>query len=341
MGSVVGMEISASAVRAVEVKGGHTAHPAVVRAYAVDLPDGVANDGEVLNTDLFQIALDNLWSKGKFASRNVALCVGNRQSVVRQLTLPYLPGKQFAQALPFQAEQFLSASADDLLLDFYPQELHEGEEPEVSGLLTAVSKTTVEKNIAVLKSAKLNVLHADLLPYAVSRLEHLAEARSGGRLQVTLSADTSYISLVTGKVTEVIRVVALGTSDIAAAVEERVDGDPLTAMRSIGVLGGDDYEEEEIAGTIRAEVTVLTDAIRSTIEYVRSMNEGAAGIEEIVLVGNARHIAGLGRRITEAVGVRARYSDAITKLTQGKSLELGSSVAEFAAATGVAIEGGK
>lgn len=345
MGSVVGMEISASAVRAVEIKGGHTSRPAVIRAYSVDLPEGVARDGEVLNTDMFQIALENLWSKGKFASREVALCVGNRQSVVRQVTLPFLPGKQLKQSLPFQAAELLPIATEDLLIDFYPQQLLElDDKAEVEGLLVAVAKRAVEKNIAVLNSAKLRVLRADLLPFAVSRLEHVAQARAGRRLQVTINSDTTYISLVSGAVTEVIRVVALGTGDVAAAVGEYLGADEeaaLSAMRHIGLSAGEDAHEEELSEVMRNEITVITDAIRSTIEYARSSGDGDARVDEIVLVGNGRHIAGLGRAISEATATPTRFSDAISKLTHGKSLELGNSVTEFAAAAGVAMQGGK
>ncbi len=85
---VVGLDIGSTHVRAAEVRpgrGGNAAkRTATLTRYAeIPLPLGAVRDGEVANAETVTAALKELWTLGKFTSRDVNLGVGNQRVIVR------------------------------------------------------------------------------------------------------------------------------------------------------------------------------------------------------------------------------------------------------------------
>ena len=86
----IGLDIGSTAVRAVELVGTPLT---VVRASQVALPPGAVESGEVREPAAVTEALRKLWSEGGFKGKQVWLGVGNQRVVVREISLPYLPGE--------------------------------------------------------------------------------------------------------------------------------------------------------------------------------------------------------------------------------------------------------
>ena len=85
---VIGLDIGSTAVRAAQVEfSGKSASSSqqatLVRYGEVPIPLGAVRDGEVAEPEMVAHALQELWSRAKFDSKEVVLGVGNQRVVVR------------------------------------------------------------------------------------------------------------------------------------------------------------------------------------------------------------------------------------------------------------------
>ncbi|MEO7015155.1 MAG: pilus assembly protein PilM, partial [Leifsonia sp.] len=139
--SIVGVDISANRIRAVELSSLSKPKPTLVRYHSVPLPQNAVSRGEVLDGPVVAAALKRLWSTGGFTSKNVELGIGNSRVLARDFTVPRMPLAQIRESLPFHVQDILPFPAEDALLDFYP--ISEGENETgavVHGLLVAALK---------------------------------------------------------------------------------------------------------------------------------------------------------------------------------------------------------
>src|SRR4051812_5419246 len=100
--SLVGLEIEAGSIAAVEVRG--SGSPAPTKTAIAALPEGAFRDGEVVDADAVTETLRALFAENKLSKR-VRLGVSNQRVVVRTMRLPAIedPGELDA-AIRFQAQ---------------------------------------------------------------------------------------------------------------------------------------------------------------------------------------------------------------------------------------------
>src|ERR1700753_2709432 len=146
-----GVDIVSASIRAVETNRVKD-HSVVSNFGQAPLPAGVVQGGIINDEKVVVGALKHLWSQHKFRNRDVVLGVTSHQIVVREISLPYLPNREFRQALPYQVRDQLPLAVDKALLDFYP--LEKGRKSEmVRGLLIAAPKEIVLPSVNTVERA--------------------------------------------------------------------------------------------------------------------------------------------------------------------------------------------
>ena len=81
------------------------------------LPAAAVASGEVREPEAISEALRELWRVGKFHKRDVVLGVSNQRVVVREVSLPWLPEKEFRSSLPFQVQEHVPIPVEEAVLD--------------------------------------------------------------------------------------------------------------------------------------------------------------------------------------------------------------------------------
>src|ERR1700712_5876896 len=114
-----GVDIGSASIRAVETNRVKD-HSVVTNFGQAQLPTGAVQGGVINDEKVVIGALKHLWSEHKFRNRDVVLGVTSHQIVVREISLPNLPAREFRQALPFPVREQLPLAVDKALLDFYP-----------------------------------------------------------------------------------------------------------------------------------------------------------------------------------------------------------------------------
>lgn len=301
--TIVGVDISANGLRAVELEDATKARPTLLRHHSVALPPGAVNRGEVVEPRTVATAMKQLWSTGGFKGKDVIIGIGNSRVLARDLSVPKASLKRIRESLPFQVQEMLPFPAEDALLDFYPISESVSETgPVVNGLLVAAVKDAVLGNVNAVQLAGLHPVEVDLVPFALSRVLLRGANSTGTTAVIDIGASTTIVTVCTGGVPQFVRIIPTGGDDLTTALSTRLNipmenADAL--KRSTGLATTANSAEQAEVLRIMFELTSeLVTSLRNTLSYFASSRQGDV-VERIILTGGGAQLAGFAEALGE------------------------------------------
>lgn len=337
--TLVGLDIGSSGVRAAEFVPGR--RRLTLRRFAqLPLPAGVVRAGVVADGEALTEALKELWSKGKFGSRNVALGVANAGVLVRQLDLDWMPPADFRKALRYQVQDVLPFSVDEANLDHHLLEELDvvdevGSTRRVARiLLVAASRDMVDSFVDAARHARLRIQAVDLLPFALlrARTPTLAEGAAATEAIVDIGSDVVSVVVHTAGVPRYVRMIpGVGGDSITGAVQQRYDWTWEDAERTkvyVGLPGHAHLDPSQVTSlsprtdgldhaaqqVVDAAARGLAEEISTTLDFYRdSAPEHPGGSEagdpagtavgRVLLTGSGAQLGGFEELLGQRLGV--------------------------------------
>ena len=344
----VGLDIGSTAVRAAElsVTGGQVS---VLRAAQVKVADGAVQNGEVRQPEAVADALRELWSVGKFKSRQVVMGVGNQRVVVREIGLPWLPEKELRDSLGFQVQEFIPMSVDEVVLDFDTLgEFEQEGRRMIRILLVAAQRVMVDAVVAAAEGAKLEPVGLDLVPFALVRAVGASDAgmdldQAGDEAVVDVGAHVTNICVHARGITRFVRILPSGGRDVTLAIARALGVEDEVAER---LKKGEDLEaappREEVNRAALARASSFVDEIRSSLEFYTAQAQGSR-IGRVLVTGGGSKLEGLLDLLVERIPVPVErghvFERAVPKLELDERA-LNEAEPVLAVAIGLAIPGG-
>ncbi|PPK96001.1 type IV pilus assembly protein PilM [Kineococcus xinjiangensis] len=318
--TAIGLDIGTSGVRAAELSYGK--HGITLEKFGqVALAEGAVQDGEVIDVPLVVDALKTLWKGSGFKGKDVALGVSNQRVVVRQVDLPWLPPAEFKAALPLQVQGLLPMPVADSVLDFHAtEELNEGGQRTLRGLLVAASRAMVMSNVRAVQAARLRPKSVDLTPFAVLRSVGRPHSDVAVEALIDIGARVSNLVVHAAGVPRFVRVLLMGGQDVTDAIAERL-GMPGALAEGIKRQAVEDVEQRDLElawHSIDVSIDVLVDEIRSSIAYYSASNPMFPA-ERIVLTGGGSLLDGVADRLAEVTRLEVVAGDPISPLHIGRT----------------------
>lgn len=342
--NIVGLDISARSIRAVEVADADKARPVIVRFAEVPTPDESVSRGEVLEPNTVAGAIKRLWAFGKFRSRDVVLGMGNQRVLSRDLTVPRAPLAQVRESLPFQVQDMLPVPVVDAILDFYPTaEAVQDGVPVLHGLLVAAVKDAVLNNVRAVQLAGLNPAGVDLIPFALSRVLATRRSVPGTVTVVDLGAETTSVVILTEGVPQFVRIIPTGGADVTKAVAARLEistGEAEAVKQYLG-LGATAQTPDDFraAAVIRESVNELYASLRNTVNYFVNTHPEQP-VREVVLAGGGAHLDGFAAGLSEFTRLPVTVVSAFDGVARARSVpeaDLAVRGSSIAVAYGLAV----
>lgn len=312
--SVVGVDIGANSIRGVEVQGSATAKPSILRMGEVPLPEAAVRKGEVVEVGTVATALRRLWGDSKFGSKDVVLGMGGQRVFARDFSVPATSMDLIKESLPFQAQDMLPVPVNDVLMDFYPISIEEGESgQQVSGLLVAGMKEAINANVQAVLSAGLRPVHVDLIPFALCRALTPRRSARGRQAIVAIGAATTNVVVVVDGVPKFVRIIPNGGDDINRTMIQRLGWNPEQsehAKRAIGLgLNSISPDERPIIEIIYEVAGELLGNVRNTLSYYASARPHEP-IEHVLLTGRAALLGGFANALADVTRLPVGIVDA-------------------------------
>lgn len=320
---VVGLDIGTTAVRAAEIEFGGDPRPGrgtLVRFAEVGLPLGAIRDGEVTDATAVTSALKQLWSEGKFQSKDVIVGIGNQRVVVRELSLPWMPMHELRASLPYQVSDMLPMSTSDALLDFFPTDEVSGPDGRtVEGLLVAAVKDSVSANVLAVESASLRPVMVDLNAFALLRGMGGMLVAGQTTALVDIGARITNVVIVEDTVPRFVRTLPYGGQDATDAVARALsisNADAERVKREIGVGFAPRPEHTEAAEALRYVSQNLVESVVSSFSYY---TQQGGQISQLALSGGGSYLPGLGQYIASAARLKTVLGDPFGTVQLGRS----------------------
>ena len=303
----IGLDVGSTAVRAAEIVPGDP--PVLLRAAQVPVPEGAVENGEVRDASRAGAAIADLWQRGGFKGRQVALGVANQRVVVREVSVPALPPKELRQALPYQVQDLIPIPVDDAVLDFDVLEEFEQEGAAMLRLLVvAAQRDMLNRLVESAQQAKLDPVGVDLVPFALIRAVGrddglgLDQTEAGGEAIVDIGADVTNICVHERGVARFVRILPSAGRDVTSAVAGQlgISDEEAEALKR-GQASNGAHQTPEGPTIVRNRVSSLVDEIRSSLDFYRAQTPGAE-VGRVLVTGGGSKMPGLLELLRERLG---------------------------------------
>lgn len=338
--TIVGIDISASSIRAVELSDASKTRPTLVRHHEIQLPPGAVNRGEVMEPRTVATALKQLWSAGGFKAKDVVLGIGNSRVLARDLTVPKMSIAQIRESLPFQVQEMLPFPAENALLDFYPISEGVGDSgPVINGLLVAAIKEAVLGNVTAVQLAGLNPIEVDLLPFALIRVLLRGEQAIGTTAIIEVGGSTTTVVVATNSIPVFVRIIPTGGDDLTAAISTKL-GISVERAEELKCSKGlrapiVTIEDQQVVSTIYEVTSELITSLRNTLSYFAGSRPGDV-VARVVLTGGGALLSGFGEALSEFTRLPVTLGSPLEAVQIPRRLE-GDAVRNNAGSLAVAI----
>ena len=372
----VGVDVGSTSIKAVQISGSR-GKIKIIRAAEVPLTRGIVVSGDVKQVEELSNALNVLWKKGKFTTRNVTLGVAGEFTVTRDMDMPWEPEAIFRKALPLRVGDAFPFNPVDMLLDHHPLELK-----GVSGLIqqrslvVAADSGTLEKIIEGFTISKLRVKNVDFNPFALIRAAVITgeagekatkkkKSKKGAEAEATLPAnDCEVIVDIGGFITMVsihshgkplfVRIVPGGSDAATKALADKLSLRIEMAEVLKQYLGIQGIEPSQLPSDIAEQVSAekiangqtiinfvaghLVQEVRKTVEYYLSVAPEVLNISRIYLSGGGVMLPGLASRLGSELRSPIAKLNPIEVFSTGKSVSSSAIDPNMSVAFGLALE---
>lgn len=189
---LLGLDISSSAVKLVELTANGKEGYRVER-YAIEvLPKDAVSDGNIANLEAVVDVVKRAWKRLGTSTRNVAMALPASAVITKKIIVPAgLREEDLEVQVETEANQYIPFSIDDVNLDYQVLGPAPAVPDEVEVLIAASKKERVEDRVAVAEAAGLKAVVVDVESYATLAAFELIERQlpEGGRNQVVALID--------------------------------------------------------------------------------------------------------------------------------------------------------
>ena len=318
----VGLEVGSSAVRMATVSRSRSG-ATLQRIGHVALPPAVVVDGEVVDAPSLTQAVRQLVKTTKPGAKDVHLGVVSQRMVARQVDLPWVPPKEFKQALPLLAADCLPMPVDDCVLDFlaYEEIVEDDGARLLRGLLVAAGEDGVLQMVEAVEDAGMRVRSVTLTP--LSTLAAVADAHAAGpEALLDVGYATTSVTIHANAQPRFVRILSRGGRDITASLAEHLgigEDDAERWKRALPdmweTMSPADRTATETA--IRTAVADLITDIRTSVDFYKT--SAGRTIERAYVVGGGGLTLGLVPILASVLRVPVNCAGVRT-LRPGRSL---------------------
>lgn len=316
--SLVGLDISSSAVKMVELSGSRVG-AIQVECYAIEpLPESAVVDGNIANLEAVSEVIARCWKRLGTQTKYVAMALPAAAVITKKIILPAgLREAEMEAQVESEANQYIPFALDEVNLDFQVVGQAPTGPDEVEVLIAASRKEGVEDRIASAEAAKLKPVVMDMDAYAsLAAFELVREQLPGNGLDrvyalVDIGANAMKVAMVKGDQQVYNREQAFGgnqlTQDMVRAYG--MSHDEAENLKRTGPLP-DNYEAE----ILRPFLDNLALEVSRALQFFFTSTQFGE-VDHVVLMGGCALLPGISEIVAERTQIATVAANPFAKMT--------------------------
>ncbi len=351
--TTVGVDIGSSAVKAVSLRRGRSGW-SLVAAGEAPLPDGSMQDGAVADAALVSDTVSQLLDSLKVRRATVASALSGHAVIVKRLALPAMSQAELAEAIPWEAEQYIPFDLTEVQLDYQvvgstaPDKTDKASDKAADDkagldvLLVAARKDRIEDRASVIAQSGRRPVVIDVEAFALANAYQMNYPERTDPL-------TALIHI--GRSMTVICLLERGepifTRDISVGGQVHLDAllkefsptgvDELAARRMLHGQYPSGVGADQVATVLRDSSAQLVLEVRKTVDFYRATSP-IDRLSRVVLSGGAWEAVGLVDLLASEFGAPVDVFDPFRRVTKSARATGAESVGpSYAVAVGLAM----
>ena len=294
----LGVDFGTSFLKIVELK--KEGEKSRLENYAlVDLASLHKDSLNIQESELIE-TLKQALSEAKIETRQANVSVPLSSSFSTIITVPFMSDKELADAISFEARQYIPSSAGEVSLDWI--ELSRDEiEKKIQVLLMAVPVETVNKYSRIAEGAGLELKSLEIESFSMMR-SLVGEAFTGICCAVEIGYRSTNIVVIDKGRVVISHYYEAGGSEFSHTLKQslNINEDRAEALkRNIGLAGL--KEEKEISSLMYLLIDKILGEIQRTLNaYYKKYNRK---VEKIILAGGTANMKGLVEYFNSQLGI--------------------------------------
>jgi len=227
-----------------------------------------------------------LWAEAGFQSKRVNIALKGRGIVIRFINFPRMTRSDFASSIQFEAEKYLPFSLSEIVFDYYLSE-HAGDSREVSPtmpvILVAARKTEVERSVATVKEAGLevNAIDVDTIAGANAFSRAVPGEKDHTVGLIDFGAVDTAVSILNKGALDFCRDIAFGGDDLTNIISRKLNIEKRVALEK---LHASQFTTDLEQATVQEALDRLLHEVKQSINYYRE-RETASPLETLYISG--------------------------------------------------------
>lgn len=253
---------------------------------------------------------------GALPSNHVAIGVPTTRSFSRTFNLPTSIEKKLKDAIDLEVDQYIPIPASALYIDY---EIIERNKKEITILMSAITKSIVDKCIAATEKSGLIVDLVEPGMSAVARLLTYTEDGSLPTVIVDIGPANTDIAVLDSGAIRITGGVPIGGNTFTLNIAKKLEI-TLENAHQLKVLNGLSAgpRQQKIKNSIEPSLQRIMTETRKVMRYYNERISDDRKLEQLLVVGSGSNVPGIGEYFTNELIMPARVASPWQKLDFGK-----------------------
>jgi len=307
---LIGVDISSSAVKMVEIEQAGKNLLRVERYVIESLPKDAVTDGNIMNLEAVAESLRRAWKRMGTRTKHVAMALPAAAVITKKIIVPAgLREDELETQVETEANQYIPFALDEVNLDFQALGPAASGPDDIEVLIAASRKEKVEDRVAAAESAGLKAFVMDVESFATQAACELVAQQlpNAGRDQtiavVDIGASMMHVNVLRNGQSIYLREQTFGGNQLTQEIQRRysLSSDEAEIAKRQGGLP-ENYESE----VLQPFMDTLALEVARAIQFFFSSSQFTQ-VDHILLAGGCAMIPGLD----EIVATRSQSSTMI------------------------------
>jgi len=281
---IIGLDIGSASLKLAELKSTRSGYQLKNIGEAVLPPDSIVKK-VIINREAVAGTLTNLVKDLGVKNKNVVISISGHSVIIKKVTLPSMSKNELAESIPWELEQYLPQSVEDVNFDYQvlPEVSPEG---NMDVLIVAAKKDITNDYVSLVRSVGLNPMIVDVDVFALENMYEVNYQGLGGVVAlVNMGASVTNINILKDVVSIFTRDITTGGNQFTEWIvkEQNISFEEAQQLKHSLIHGEIPFELERITNDY---IDLITGEVKRTLDFF-STNFSQDRISKILLSGGS------------------------------------------------------